>query len=693
MQDQTSETTPSALKPPPAAEHPHVTEIHGRKLVDPYFWMRDKENPKVMKHLEAENAYTEAVMVPTKKFQEELYNEFLSRIQQTDTRPPYPYGDFEYFTGTEEGKQYPTFYRSPKSDPKDAKVVLDLNVEAEGHKFMSIGIYDISDDGNWLAYALDVTGYRQYTLRFKDLRSNEISSEIVERVTSFAFCPDNKTFFYTTEDDVSKRSDQFWRWSLGGEKPELILEETDELYSVSVDRSREGKMLFLNTQSMTSSEVRYAPADKPDTWTLFREREEDHEYYLDHRAGTFYVRTNLDAVNFKVVTASESDPSNWVDLPAYTALAKADPGAMVEAVSLFESFLVLWLRTAGSEQLQIVPDGGQPYLLPLPEPIHSLSLEVNMEFSTRTLRYHYQSPLTPPTVFRYDLDTNESVVLKQDPVLGGFQREDYVCERVDIPARDGTPIPVSIVYRAALDRSKPQPALLYGYGSYGVSIDPTFSSVRLSLLQRGAIFAIAHIRGGGEMGEPWRQAGRMEHKMNTFHDFIDCAEGLIKLGYTAPDRLAITGGSAGGLLMGVVSNLRPDLFAAVVSKVPFVDVINTMLDASLPLTTGEYIEWGNPNELEAFERMIAYSPYDNVKPQPYPCTLMEVSYYDSQVPFWEGAKLVAKMRAAQTNDEPILLKTNLDAGHGGASGRYDALKEAAFDYAFLLWKLGLWSPA
>jgi oligopeptidase B len=381
-------------------------------------------------------------------------------------------------------------------------------------------------------------------------------------------------------------------------------------------------------------------------------------------------------------------------LVAYQALAQAPGGAQVmfESISLFESFVVLWLRIDGSEQMQIVPDEGEATMVALPEPIHCLSSEVNLEFRTHFVRYHYQSPITPATVYRLDVRTGASEVLKQDQVLGGFRREDYFCERLQITARDGTLVPISLVYRAGLDRSRPQPTLLYGYGSYGISIDPTFSSVRLSLLQRGVIFAIAHVRGGGELGEPWRLAGRMEHKMNTFHDFIDCAVALCQKGYSEPGRLAATGGSAGGLLMGVVCNLRPDLFAAIISKVPFVDVINTMLDASLPLTTGEYIEWGNPNEEEAFRRMLEYSPYDNVKRQSYPTTLVEVSYFDSQVPYWEGAKLVAKVRAHQAGEGKILLKTQLEAGHGGASGRYDALKDAAFDYAFLLWNLGVWHP-
>ena len=671
---------------PTATKIPHLLEIHGRQLSDDYFWMRERENPAVLAHLEAENRYTGEIMKPTTEFQEQLYQEFLARIQETDARPPYPDGDFLYYSRTEKGLQYSIYCRAPKSNPEAVETILDLNQEAVGQKFMDLGEFDVSDDGHWLAYALDNTGYRQFTLCFKNLRDGSVAPDRLERVTSVAWCPDNRTVCYTTEDPVDKRSNQLWRHVVGSADSQLIYEEEDELFGLSVDRSRQGHMLFLQSGSMTSNEVRYTRADNPEKWEIFWARQENHEYDVDHRDGTFYVRTNQNAINFKVLTAPESRPQDSRELIPH------DPLVKVEGVALFEKFIVVALRRGGSEELEIRPDGGEPYLIPVPDALHTLFTGVNCEFQTDHLRYHYQSPITPPTVFQFDVTTRQSIVLKQDAVLGGFRREDYHCERIYVPARDGTPIPVSLVFRADLDRSQPQPLLLYGYGSYGVSVDPTFSSVRLSLLQRGAIHAIAHIRGGGEMGEPWRLAGRMETKMNTFHDFIDCAQHLCDHGYTHPQRLVISGGSAGGLLVGVVSNLRPDLFAAVVSKVPFVDVINTMLDDTLPLTAGEFIEWGNPAEPAAFERMLEYSPYDNLKAQAYPYTYVEVSYHDSQVPYWEGAKLVARLRELKTDDRPVILKANLAAGHGGPSGRYEALREAAFDYAFVLWRMGLWTP-
>jgi oligopeptidase B len=673
------------LTPPIPNQKLQISEIHGHKRVDPYAWLREREDPAVIAHLEAENAYTASVMAPTESLQERLYEEFLGRILEDDSNPPYPKGDFVYFSRTEKGKQYRIYCRAPKATPETVEVILDLNQEAVGHKFMSIELLEMSDDSHWLAYALDTTGYRQFTLRFKDLRTGEVSSTVVERVTSMCWGADNRDFFYTTEDEETKRSDCFWRHRVGAAEPRLLFEEEDELYDLACGRSRQGKMLFLHSMAKTSSEVRFAPAQTPENWSILATREPLHEYDADHRDGMFYIRTNRGAENFKIVTASEQEPSEWQDLVAH------DERTMIEAVDLFETFIVLSERQAGMQQLEIRPDGAAAYLIPLPEPIHCVGLDVNKEFSTVRLRYNYQSPITPPSIREIHLASRTSTVLKEHPVLG-YRREDFHCERLEIAVRDGTMVPVSLVYRADIEPGSgfhPSPMVLYGYGSYGVSIDPGFSSNRVSLLQRGVIFAIAHIRGGGELGEPWRLAGRMDTKMNTFTDFIDCSEGLVARGYTAPDRLVITGASAGGLLVGAVSNMRPELFTAVLSKVPFVDVVNTMLDASLPLTTSEYIEWGNPNEPEAFERMLEYSPYDNVRAQPYPSMLIEVSLHDSQVPYWEGAKLVARLRELKTDDRPILLKTNLDAGHGGASGRYDALREAAFDYAYMLQRLGL----
>lgn len=653
----------------------HVRNIHGYRLEDPWFWLREKENPEVLKFLERENERTQAHMAPTKELQETLYQECLARIQETDSRPPFPWGSHLYWSRTEEGKQYRIYCRAPRVQPEQAETVLDLNELAENQPYMALGNYEVSDDGNWLAYSTDNTGYRQYRLHFLNLRTRQVHPTTIERVTSVAWLPDNATVLFTTEDEVTKRSDRSWLYKLQATEPEPLYTEDDELFDLSASRSKEGPMLFLHSWAKTSDEVRYARADNPRHWSVFRPREEDHEYSLDHKGDTFYILTNQDATNFKLCTAPEADPTGWTELVPH------NPEVKLDGFDLFANHVALSQRRKGTQELRILPND---YLVEVPDPVRSLDLGVGKIFETTTLRYHFESPVTPGTVYEMDMDTKETVILKRDPVLGDYRDGDYACERREFPARDGTPIPVTLVYKKDLDLTRPNPMLLYGYGSYGVSYDPSFSSNRLSLLKRGLIYAIAHIRGGGELGEEWRQAGRLERKMTTFHDFIDVAEGLIKTGLTKNDRLVAQGGSAGGLLMGVVANQRPDLWKAMVSQVPFVDVINTMLDDTLPLTTSEYSEWGDPREKAAFETMLAYSPYDNIKAQDYPAMLVKVGFHDSQVPYWEGAKLVARLRERKTDDNVILLHTNLTAGHGGASGRYDYLREVAFDYAYVL---------
>ena len=674
--------------PPEAARIPHNTKIHGQVLSDDYFWLRDRANPRVVPYLDAENAHTEQALKPLQGLREKLYQEFLSRIQEDDSVPPYPQGRYEYFSKTVKGQQYRVYCRYPQGHPQQVETVLDLNEFGKNSKFVASGAFEVSDDGNWLAFSVDLTGYRQYVLQFKNLRTGQVSPERIERVTSVMWGADNKTVYYTTEDPVSKRSDRFFRHTIGASSADVqLFEEKDELFDVSCHRSREGGMLFLNSVAKTSSEVRYAPADGSKPFRLMLARQAGHEYDADHAHHRFYIRSNRGAPNFKVVTAPESDPgpAHWRDLLPYR------PSVKIDSVEPFDKYLVLAERRAGSQEIEVLPvgSGAKPYYIPVSEPVHSLDLGANHVFRTQQLRILYQSPITPPTVYDFDMQGRTQKLLKRDPVLGGFDPGRYRTERVDITVRDGTKVPVSLVYRADLATHTPHPMVLYGYGSYGVSIDPEFSSPRISLLDRGVIYAIAHIRGGGELGEPWRLAGRMERKITTFYDFVDCAEGLIRGGRTDKEHLAITGASAGGLLVGVVSNLRPDLFHAVLAKVPFVDVINTMLDASLPLTTGEWIEWGNPNQKADFDTMMAYSPYDNVAAKNYPDMLVRVSLNDSQVPYWEGAKWVAKLRRLKLGNNPILLKVNMAAGHGGSSGRYDALRETAFDYAYLLSELGV----
>src|ERR1041385_1983956 len=676
-----------APQPPMAEKKPKTTNIHGVTLVDDYFWLREKTNPAVMAHLQAENDYADAMMKPTSALQEKLYNEMLGHIKQTDDTVPYKWGDYFYYSRTVTGLQYPIFCRKKGSTTAPEEVVIDVNELAKGEKFMSIGQFVPSDDGNLLAYTTDNTGYRQYTLHVKDLRNGQLFPEKIERVNTVSWATDNKTLFYVTEDAVTKRSDKFFRHVLGSDKSDLMFEEKDELFDIGNGRTRDGKVIFLESAAKTSTEVLYLFADKPDSQLkVVLPREPEHEYEVDHRGDLFYIRTNKNAKNFRIVTAPVDDPSekNWKEFVAHR------PGVKVEDISLFADYAALSEWENGLQQIEIINfKTNKRNRIEFPEPVYSAGLSSNRVFDTNVLRYSYNSLVTPTSVFDYDMSSGKSKLLKQTEVPGGFDRNNYKSERVFATASDGTKIPMSVVYRKDVKLDGTAPMLLYAYGSYGISIPPTFSSSRLSLLDRGVIYVIAHIRGGGELGEGWREEGRMMKKMNTFTDFIACADHLVKAKYTSKDRIVIQGGSAGGLLMGAVSNLRPDLFKAVIAQVPFVDVLNTMLDASLPLTTSEYIEWGNPNEKPAFDYMKTYSPYDNVAKQNYPAMLVKVSVNDSQVPYWEGTKLVAKLRAMKTDNNPLLLKVNFGAGHGGSSGRYDALHDTAFDYAFMLWQMGI----
>ena len=674
-------------KPPMAEKKTKTTNIHGETLVDDFFWLREKSNPQVIAYLEAENAYTDSVMKPTEALQEKLYKEMVGHIKETDQSVPYRWGNYVYFSRTEQGKQYPSYWRKAAS-PADAKeeLILDQNELAKGYKFFSIQAFVVSDDGNLLAYSTDTTGYRQYKLQIKDLRTGQLLPETFERVGNVMWSTDNKTIFFTTEDAVTKRSDKFSRHVLGG-KTDVILEEKDELFDLGAGRSRDKAMILIGAFSKTSNEFRYIPADKPmDEPKMILARQPDHEYDVDYRDGLFYIRTNKGAKNFRIVTAPVADPSekNWKEFVAH------QPAVKVDDISLFANHAVISEWEGGLQHLRVIDiKTGKSNRIKFPEPVYAVGIDVNREFNTNVVRYRYQSLVTPSSVFDYDMNKHQSTLLKETEVPGGFDRKNYASERLFATASDGTKIPLSVVYRRGTKMDGKAPLLLYGYGSYGASIPPTFSSNRLALLDRGAIYVIAHIRGGGEMGEEWRQAGRMMNKMNTFTDFIASAEYLVKNKYTSSDRLVIQGGSAGGLLMGAVTNMRPDLFKAVVSQVPFVDVLNTMLDATLPLTTSEYIEWGNPNNKSEYEYMKKYSPYDNIAAKNYPAMLVKVSLNDSQVPYWEGSKLVAKLRTTKTDNNPLILKVNMGAGHGGSSGRYDYLREVAFDYAFMLWQMGL----
>ena len=674
----------SGLTPPLAAKIPKDVSVHGDTRIDDYFWLRDKANPAVIDYLRSEGAYTDAVMAPTKTLQGELFSEILGRIKETDTSASYPGGAWLYYSRTEKGKQYRIYCRKPRSgDPAPEQVLLDLNALAGDGKFIGLGDYEVSDDGNLLAYSTDVTGHRDYDLFVKDLRSGALLAQSVGKVSSLAWASDNKTLFYTKEDPVSKRSFQLGRCDLRAGATEVLFEERDEQFGIGLGKSQDRKYLFCSSRSKRSSEVRALPSDTPlGSWRVLNPRRPEQRYFAEHRDSLFYFVTNKDAENYKVVTAPVETPdeSHWTDFVA------ANPNIKVGGITLFMDYAAVSEREAGLPQIRVINFKTRESLrISFPEPSYEASLATNAEYDTGELRYSYQSPVTAPSVFSYDMDSRAATLVKQDEVLGGYSSANYACERVMAPAPDGVLIPVTLVYRRELRRGGPQPLLLYAYGSYGLSTPDNFSNARLSLLDRGVIYAIAHIRGGGELGEPWRDAGRMRHKMTTFTDFIACSEFLEKKGYTDRNRIAIYGGSAGGLLMGAVLNMRPDLFKCAVAKVPFVDVLNTMLDSSLPLTTAEYIEWGNPNVAEEYGWMRAYSPYDNVSRQPYPAILVTTALNDSQVPYWEGSKFVAKLRAMKTDSNPLLLKVSLDpAGHGGASGRYDSIREIALDYAFIL---------
>jgi oligopeptidase B len=634
-------------------------------------------------------------MAPTKDLQERLYQEILGRIKQTDLSVPCREGQHFYYARTEEGKQYGIHCRKHGTLDAPEEIILDVNALAEGQKFMDVGLLEVSDDGHRLAYSTDATGFREYALQVKDLRTGALLPERMEHVDSAAWAADHQTLFYVTEDDA-KRPYRLWRHRLGDSPASdtLLYEETDELFRLAVWRTRSKAFLILSISSHTTSEARFLPASEPfAAWRVIEPRSPEHEYDVDHRGDLFYIRTNDRGRNFRIVTAPAATPgrAHWQELVAHR------PGVMVENHDLFAGHMVLCEREAtpghsgaGLPHLRVTDlRSGAWHRIAFPEPAYQVSPGPNAEFDTAMFRYHYQSLVTPPSVFDYDMDTRAATLLKQIEVLGGYDPAQYATERIFAPAPDGTPVPISLVYRKGFTRNGSAPCLLYGYGSYGISVPVSFNSNRFSLIDRGFVVALAHVRGGGELGKPWHDAGRMLQKKNTFTDFIACAEHLIRERYTSSERLAIMGGSAGGLLVGAVTNLRPDLPRLVLALVPFVDVVNTMLDSSLPLTVGEYEEWGNPQKKEEYDCIKSYCPYTNLARQAYPTILVRTSLNDSQVMYWEPAKYVARLRALKTDANPLLFKINLDAGHGGSSGRYDALREAAFDYAFLLSQLGV----
>jgi oligopeptidase B len=683
----------AAPSPPVAPRHDHTQQWHGQTFADPWHWLREKDSPEVVKYLEAENAYNEATSADLKPFVDALYAEMLGRIKQTDLGVPTRDGRYYYYHRTVEGLQYPVRCRKAAGPDgayrEDApeEVLLDQNAMAKGLKFLSVGAFAVSDDATRLLYSTDDTGFRQYKIFVKDLKTGAVEGPLAERVTSVAWAADNRTVFYVTEDPVTKRSDTLWRLAIGG-APVKVYEEKDALYSIGVGRTKDRAFIRLEAGSTDTWESRLLPAAQPTgEFRTVLPREKGHKYDVEHRDGTLFIRTNKDAKNFRLVTAPLADPSpaSWKTLVAHR------PDVLLAGGEVFQDFLVVQEKQAGLNRLRVHSFGdGSWKEVAFPEPVYTAYASGTPEFTSARLRYGYQSLVTPPSVYDYDMAAGTATLLKRDEVLGGFDPTRYVSERLWATARDGVKVPISIVYRKGFARDGKAPLWLYAYGSYGAGTSARFSSERLSLLDRGIPFAIAHVRGGDEMGEAWHDDGMLMKKKNTFFDFIDCAEHLVKEGWTSPDRLLIEGGSAGGLLMGAVTNERPDLFRAVHAAVPFMDVINTMMDASLPLTVGEYLEWGNPNEKAAFDYMLSYSPYDNLAKKAYPSILVTTSYNDSQVMYWEPAKYVAKLRTLKTDARPLVLKTKMDpAGHGGASGRYDALRDRAFEMAWMLKQVGI----
>jgi oligopeptidase B len=675
--------------PPKAAIIPKTDTSFGDIRVDNYFWLRERDNPDVMAYLQAENAYTDAVMKHTEPLRDKLFTEIRGRIKETDMSVPVKMDSFYYYHREVEGQQYGVYCRRLKSLDAPEEVLLDENRLADGHGYFNLGMMTISHDHRRMAYCIDTAGSEVYTIYFKDLTDGRTLDDVIGNAApTVEWAPDNQTVFYITYDDIL-RPYRLFRHTLGTDPAAdpTVYEEKDKEYNLALELTRDKKYFLLDLQAIAATEVRYLSAATPtDTFRTILPRKKGIEYYVAHRDGRFYIRSNEGGRNFAVYQVAASDPAreNWQEI------IPARDTVMIAGLDLFRDYMVIYERIAGIVHVQVrnLADGGA-YYIDFPEPIYVIWPSGNPDFATDLFRYSYTSLVSPLAVYDYNLKSKERTLLKQYEVLGGFDPAHYASERIYARASDGAMIPISLVYKKGMKRDGSNPLYLYGYGAYGYGSDPTFSSVRLSLLDRGFIYAIAHVRGGDEMGRIWYDQGKLFNKMNTFTDFIACAEKLIADGYTSPAHLVANGGSAGGLLMGVVANLRPDLFRIIVAEVPFVDIINTMLDASIPLTVNEYDEWGNPNQEDFYRYMRLYSPYDNVKAQAYPNMLITGSLNDASVPYWEPAKWTAKLRALKTDHNRLLLKENLGAGHGGASGRYDALREKAFEYAFILDILGM----
>lgn len=687
---------------PDAEKQSHITEIHGLKLEDPYFWMRlsdeqknaetpDEQTQKVLDYLNAENKYKEQALASTEEFQTKLYDEIVGRIVKDDESVPVFFNGYWYYSRFEEGKEYAYNCRKKGTMNAEEEIMLNQPQLADGHSYFAIGGSSVSPNNEMIVYGVDTVSRREYTLNFKNLSTGEMLEDKIDKTSGGAvWANDNKTVFYTKKDPQTLRQNRVYKHVIGTPESEdvLVFEETDETFYCWVTKSKSQEYIMIGSGATLSTEIRFLSADTPDgEWTIVHPREMDHEYSVSHYGDHFYINTNKDAKNFKLMKAPVSDTriENWVDVIPHRE------DVLFEGVEIFSSHLVVEERIEGLTQIRIKSwDGNEDYYLEFNDPAFLAGVSSNLDFDAEKLRFGYTSLTTPYTTYEHKFSDRSRTTLKQQKVLGGkFDAANYTSERIMVKARDGAKVPVSIVYRKDTELNGESPLLLYAYGSYGSSMDPYFSSTRLSLLDRGFVYAIAHIRGGQEMGRHWYEDGKLFNKMNTFTDYIDCGEYLVENGYTSPDHMYAMGGSAGGLLMGAVMNMSPELFNGVIAAVPFVDVINTMLDETIPLTTFEFDEWGNPKDKEYFDYIMKYSPYDNVQAMDYPNTLITTGYWDSQVQYWEPAKWIAKLRDEKTDDNLLIMHCNMETGHGGASGRFARFKETAMEYAFMFMLEGI----
>jgi len=696
--------TEPEFQPPVAAVRPHIVASPHGDRTDPYYWLRDDErtNPEVLAYLAAENAYWERCTAAGKPFENALYEEIISRVKQDDSSVPYRMHGYWYHTRFAPGQEHPIFGRRKGSLEAPEDVMLDANLLAVGHDYYRIGAMEISPDSEWLAFCEDTVGRRQYTLRFKNLRTGEILDTAISDVESdLAWANDNRTILYVAKDPETLLGLYVKKHVLGQDPRHdtLAFEQTDKSFYTGVSKSKSERFIFIHMESTVSSEWQYAHADDPALeFRTFLPHERDHEYQLEHLGGVFIVRTNWQAKNFRLMQVpigQNGDRAGWRDVVPHR------DDTFIEDFDVFNGFLAVSVRSGGLAKISIAPwtpggavqggavQGGAEFFIASDETAYATSLSVNAELDTEIVRYAYSSLTTPTTIYDYNVRTGEKILLKRDPVVGSFDPANYRTEFLFAMARDGTRIPVSLVYRNGLARDGSAPLLQYAYGAYGLSTDPSFSSARLSLIDRGFIYAIAHVRGGQEMGRAWYDNGRKLHKMNSFADFIDVTRHLVAERYAAKDKVFAMGGSAGGLLMGAIANLSPDDYRGIVAQVPFVDVVTTMLDDSIPLTTNEYDEWGNPNEREDYGYMLSYSPYDNVRAQGYPAMFVTTGLWDSQVQYYEPAKWIAKLRALKTDPTPVFLHVDMEAGHGGKSGRFQRYREIAMEYAFVLGQAGI----